>query len=69
MTLDGKRERPLQRPQREVELWPALWYACEECGRDNFVRLTSEQSEDGAWFAASPDVVRCAHCGEEFATA
>lgn len=69
---------------RRVELHPALFFVCDECGRDSFIRaprpvLTDEERVELAqdhgidpWspveMFSQPTVVTCDHCGEEFGT-
>jgi DNA-directed RNA polymerase subunit RPC12/RpoP len=67
---------------KTAELRCAYAYDCEQCGRENFVRavpsddpadaeplrpFTAGWVEQHQWFTI-PARVRCAHCGEEYAT-
>lgn len=67
---------------RTVELHPAYWFLCHECGATVFVEspvkeLTNEQLDELRWergldpedcgvFHTVPSEVECSACGEKF---
>lgn len=55
-------------PPPVIELRSALWFTCEECGRDNWFPLVlQERGEDEEGQQFIPEVVECATCHAEFA--
>ena len=68
--------------ERVTQLRLAWAWTCEDCGRDNFLQMPMEMAQtlrdrgievdgrvsDDEGVITAPEVVRCNHCGAEFAT-
>jgi len=57
---------------KKIELLPAYWWHCWDCGAENYGRMVSAEGiapeeEDGEWLLA-PETVTCKDCGAEFET-
>lgn len=68
--------------ERVTQLRLAWAWTCEDCGRDNFLQMPMEMAQslrdrgievdgmvsDDEGVITAPEVVKCNHCGAEFAT-